>query len=99
MFLWKKGKKMYIKPDSKYDKYFQRLLKDRVVYTNDINFTRQLGRKYPDLFDKNNGFMDIARIKKHHESVIVLRPYAGLAPIYSSNGTNKKKKYHFFKIF
>jgi hypothetical protein len=89
---------MYINPDTKYEKYFRRLIKDRIAYTDDIQFTRQLGRKYPELFDKDNGFLDIARIKKRHESVLILRPNTGLAPITPPTSTSKYKKYKFFKI-
>lgn len=89
----------FIKPDKEYEKYFSRLLKDRVVYTNDIQFTRKISRKHPELFDKDKGFLDIARIKKRNESVLILRPYAGLAPISPPSSINSKKKYQFFRIF
>lgn len=89
---------MYISPDTKYEKYFRRLIKDRIVYTDDIQFTRHLGRNYPALFDRDNGFLDIARIKKRQESVLILRPNTGLAPITPPTSTNSRKKYKFFKI-
>jgi len=85
--------------ETEYDKYFKRLLKDRVSYIEDINITRNLGKKYPDLFDEDNGFMDIARIKKRNVSALVLRPGAGLAPMTPNSSTNRKKKYKFFRIF
>lgn len=90
---------MDITPNRKYSKYFDRLIKDRIVYTNDKDFTRMLGKKYPMLFDKNKGFMDIARIYKRNESAIILRPNVGLAPIHPPTSLNINKRYKFFRIF
>lgn len=88
---------MYIKPVDKYDKYFRRLLKTHRVDIEDINITRNMPRKYPELFDKDNGFLDIGRIDRTHTSMLVLRNNVGIAPIYPSS-SKKTIKYKFFRI-
>jgi len=89
---------MFIKPWSKeVENYFRRLAKDRIVYTDDISFTRTLGRKYPELFDRNNGFMDIGRIEKQHKSIIAIRPGNTIVPLKEFD--SRKRKYTFFKFF
>jgi hypothetical protein len=89
---------MYIKPIDKYDKYFRRLLKSHRVDIDDISIVRNMPRKYPELFDKNNGFMDIGRIDRTRTSMLVLRPNTGIAPIYPPS-SKKGIKYKFFRIF
>lgn len=91
---------MFVKPWSKeVEKYFKRLAKDRLFYTKDINFTRNLGRKYPELFDKNNGFMDIGRIEKRNESIVVVRPGSIVVPLEEPDWRRRKfTKFKFFKI-
>ena len=78
------------------EKLFRRLAKDRIVYTDNSDFTRSLGRKYPGLFDEDNGFLDIGRIKKRRSSVIVLRPGNGIAP---KPCRKKYMQFDFFKIY
>jgi len=91
---------MYVKPWNDYSrKKLQQLMKDGVVYTDNIEFTRTFGRRYPSLFDGEKGFADIARIKKRKESVIVKRPNVGIAPVLGPPTQPSKLKFQFFKIF
>ena len=88
---------MYIKPWSKEsENYFRRLAKDRIIYTKDIEFTRTLGKRYPSLFEEDNGFLDIGRIKKTSSSMIALRPGNIIAP-----KPNRRKflQFDFYKIY
>ena len=90
----------YISPWSEYSrKKLLQITKDRIVYTGNVQFTRNFGRKYPWLFDEKTGYMDIARIDKRRESVIVLRPNCGLAPIPGPPSMPKSLKFRPFKIF
>ena len=80
-------------------KKLQQLMKDGVVYTKDINFTRSMGRRYPELFDKDNGFLDIGLIGKTHRSMIVKRPNVGIMPIPGSLTQPNRLRFKFYKIF
>lgn len=89
---------MFVKPWSKEaENCFRRLVKDRVVYTDDISFTRKLGRAYPELFDKTKGVMDIGRIEKRKESIIAIRPGNTLIPLGELDC--RKRKFTSFKFF
>ncbi len=92
---------MKINPKTKQvEKLFRRLAKDKIGYVDDINFTRNLGRWYPELFDENNGFMDIARIDKRRTSVVVVRPGFGVAPLESSSSRKRRFiRFELFKLF
>jgi len=70
-------------------------MRDGVVYTDDILFTRKFGRRYPQLFDPQNGFADIAKVNKSNKSVIIKRPNVKIVPIPG----RKKAKFRFYKIF
>ena len=92
---------MKINPKTKeVERLFRRLAKDKIGYIDDITFSRNLGRWYPELFDEHNGFMDIARIDKRKKSVVIIRPNAGIAPI-ESNSSRKRRftRFQLFKIF
>lgn len=91
---------MYVKPWSKdAEKCFRDLVRERVAYTDNIMFTRSFGRRHPELTDKNNGFIDIARIDKRNKSVVTLRPHVSLIPIQTRSGRSEIKKFRFYKIF
>ena len=79
------------------ENYFRRLVKQKVIYTDDIHFTRTLGRKYPELFDENIGVMDIGRIEKRNKSMIAIRPGITIVPIKQENW--RKRRYTPFKFF
>ena len=86
---------MFVRPWNKEsEKYLFQLAKERTLFTRDINFTRSLGRRYPELSD--NGFMDIGRIDKKHESIIALRPGIGLAPLPTRR---KFMKFQLYRLF
>jgi len=86
-----------IKPkDDEDTKIFRRLIKDQRFYTDDVSIPRNLGRRYPQLFDE--GYLDIGRIKKKRESIIATRPNVGIVPIQGS-ATRTKMKFKFYKIF
>ena len=85
-----------IKPwNEKSKNKIRQLAKDGIIYTNDINFTRTIGRRYPQLFDENNGFLDIGRIGKRNKSMIAKRPNVSIIPIIKPRTT----KFKFYKIF
>lgn len=90
-----------VKPWDEIDrKFFRRITKDRIFYTNDIDLSRSLGRRYPSLFDKENGFMDIGRIKKTNSSMIALRPNSYIMPLPPSiTNTKKNFRFKFYKIY
>jgi hypothetical protein len=69
-------------------------MKDGVTYIDDVQLTRNFGRKYPDLFDENKGFLDIGKIDKRNKSMIVRRPNVGIVPIPG----RKNQKFRFYKI-
>lgn len=89
---------MFVKPWCKEaENYFKRLAKDRIAYVDDIKFTRNLGHKYPELFDEINGFMDIGRIDKRRKSMIALRPGNVIVPIKENDC--RRRKFTPFKLF
>lgn len=89
---------MYIKPWSKEsENYFRRLAKDRIMYTDNIKFTRNFGRKYPSLFNKDTGVMDIGRIDKRKQSMIAIRPGMGIAPMEGPDW--RRRKFTHFQVY
>ena len=93
--------KDYLIPwDKESEKYFRRLMKDRIVYIDNNKFTRAFGRRYPTLFDENQGYLDIGRIDRRNKSMIALRPGITLAPIQSPpTRITRIQKYKFFRIY
>ena len=89
--------------DKESERILNQIVKNGKAYTNNNQFTRTFGRKFPDLFDKNNGFLDIARIEKRRESVILPRDNVNIVPIpdFDSDAVKLRypKKFGFFKTF
>jgi len=87
--------------DKESERILNQIVKNGKAYTNNNQFTRIFGHKYPELFDKNNGYMDIARIGKRRESVILPRDNVSIVPISERTGEAVKlrfpKKFGFFK--
>ena len=85
------------------ERVLNQIAKDGKAYTANEMFTRAFGRKHPAIFDKNNGFLDIARIEKRRESVILPRSGIRLIPMPDRPGEavklRFKKKYGFVRIF
>jgi hypothetical protein len=85
------------------ERVLNQIAKDGKAYTSNMQFTRAFGRKHPTIFDKNNGYLDIARIDKRGESVILPRSDIRLIPLeeYPSDEIKLrfKKKYGFVRIF
>jgi len=85
------------------ERVLNQIAKDGKAYTANEMFTRAFGRKHPTIFDKNNGFLDIARIEKRRESVILPRNGIRLIPLeeFPSDAVKLrfKKKYGFVRIF
>jgi len=83
------------------ERILNRLVKVGKAYTTNSQFTRMFGRKYPELFDKHNGFMDIAPIKKRSMSVILPRDDVIVYPIPGKPSDmlrlRHKKKYGFVR--
>ena len=90
---------VFVKPWNKEaERIFRQLAKDQRAYTKNNKITRKLGRSYPELFD--NGFMDIGRIDRKNESIIVLRPGIGIAPVPPKPSIPSKfLKFQFFRIY
>jgi len=93
-----------IRPWSKEsERILNQIAKDGKAYTSNMQFTRAFGRKHPTIFDKNNGFLDIARIEKRGESVILPRSDIRLIPLPDRPGEavklKFKKKYGFVRLF
>lgn len=63
------------------ERMFDNIARIGKYYTEDIQFTRNLGRRAPDLFDEQNGYMDIARIGKSRKSVVIPRPGVQIVPM------------------
>ena len=85
------------------ERILNQIVRDGKAYTSNEMFTRAFGRKHPEIFDKNNGFLDIARIDKRRESVILPRRDIRLIPLeeFSSEEVKLrfKKKYGFVRMF
>jgi hypothetical protein len=85
------------------ERVLNQIAKDGKAYTTNMQFTRAFGRKHPTIFDKNNGYLDIARIDKRGESVILPRSDIRLIPLHDRPGEavklQFKKKYGFVRIF
>ena len=93
-----------IRPWSKEsERIFDQIVKDGKAYTNNDAFTRAFGRKHSSIFNKDNGFLDIARIDKRKESVILPRSGIRVIPLPDRPGEavklQFKKKYGFVRIF
>lgn len=89
--------------DKESERVLNQIVKDGKAYTSNMQFTRAFGRKHPTIFDKDNGFLDIARIEKRGKSVILPRSDIRLIPLeeYPSDEVKLhfKKKYGFVRIF
>jgi hypothetical protein len=77
------------------------LVKHKRAYTDDINITRMLGRRHPDLFDEHNGYFDIGRVRKTNKSIIVPRIGVEIIPFPEPDSESiklrRKKKYGIFR--
>lgn len=84
------------------ERLFDSIVKNQRAYISDVNLTRSLGRRLPDLFDENDGFMDIGRIGKTRKSVVVPRIGVQVVPLpeRSSYQTKlkRKKKFGIFRV-
>lgn len=84
------------------ERLFDSIAKNQRAYVNDIKVTRSLGKKLPDLFDENEGFMDIGRIGKTRKSVVVPRIGVQVVPLPESDSESikirRKKKYGIFRV-
>ena len=85
------------------ERILEQIAKDGKAYTTNEMFTRAFGRKHPNIFDKDNGFLDIARIDKRKQSVILPRSDIRLIPLPDRPSEavklQFKKKYGFIRIF
>jgi len=85
------------------ERIFEQMAKDGKAYTTNEIFTRAFGRRHPTIFNKDNGFLDIARIDKRRESVILPRSGIRVIPLPDRPGEavklQFKKKYGFVRIF
>jgi len=89
--------------DKESERILNQIAKNGKAYTSNMQLTRNFGHKHPELFDKNNGFLDIARIEKRRESVILPRSDIKVIPLdeFPSDEVRLrfKKKYGFIRIF
>lgn len=74
-------------------------MKDGYAYVDDMNITKTFGRRHPGLFHPDNGFADIAHVKKTRQSIIVKRPNVGIVPIPGPPTRPSNLKFRFYKIF
>ena len=87
------------------EKIFDNIAKYDRAYTTDIKITRNLPRKYPVLFDEDNGFFEIFRNESIRKSVICPRNGIKCMPILEPDSkriehkSNIFKKYGIFRIF
>jgi len=93
-----------IRPWSKEsERILNQIVKDEKAYTSNMQLTRAFGKKHPEIFDKDNGFLDIARIEKRNESIILPRSGIKLIPLEEFPSEEIKlrfkKKYGFIRIF
>lgn len=86
-----------IKPwDKETEKIFRRLSKYPVFETKNMQVTRCIGKRYPELIHK--GFIKIKRNDELHESAIYLPEGIGIAPIEKLNSRPSKfLKFGFFR--
>jgi len=83
----------FIKPWSKEaEKIFNRLCRDMVTYTDDINLSRQVGRMCDDLVRQD--YLDIARIDRKKKTAIIKPPGVVIFPKLTNKGLN----FHFEKL-
>ena len=84
------------------EKLFDSIAKYGKAYTEDITITRSLGKKLPDLFDEQEGLMDIGRIGKTRKSMIVPRIGVQLVPLPDrssyQNRLKRKKTYQIYRV-
>lgn len=84
------------------EKLFDSIVKNQRAYVDDINMTRNLGRRLSDLFDKDNGYMDIARIEKTKRSVVIPRIGVQIVPLPEPDSESikmrRKKKYGIYRL-
>jgi len=85
------------------EKIFNNLMYKEWTITTDINLTRNLPRRYPALFDKNNGFFKIYRNRKDGESAILPRGQIKIIPLTNPDSVRIKssglKKFGVTRIF
>ena len=87
------------------ERIFDNISKNNKAYVTDIRITRNLPRKYPVLFDEENGFFEIFRNESIRKSVICARDGIKCMPIFEPDSkriehkANILKKYGIFRIF
>jgi hypothetical protein len=83
---------MYIKiyDDKELEKLFSGLYKQKIMFTQDTDFSRNIGKKYHKLIDKD--LLEIAHSKKKHKSWIIVPPDVKLVQ-------HNKTKYEFIRLF
>jgi len=84
------------------ERLFDSIAKNQRAYVSDVNLSRSLGRRLPDLFDEHDGFMDIGRIGKSKKSVVVPRIGVQVVPLpeltSKSLKIRRKKKFGVYRI-
>ena len=82
----------YIKTynDKELEKLFDSLFKQRMIYTQDTDFSRNIGKKFHKLIDKD--LLEIAHSKKKHRSWIIVPPDVKVIQ-------HHKTKYEFIRLF
>lgn len=83
------------------ERLFDSIAKNQRAYVNDIKVTRSLGKKLPDLFDENEGFLDIGRIDKRRCSVVTPRIGVQIVPLNeptSRINEMRRKKFGIYRL-
>jgi len=66
------------------ERIFDKLCKQTTVYTKDVELTRSIGRNHTKLLE--DGWLDIARIDRRKESVIIKPPQVVIFPKFTGKG-------------
>lgn len=74
------------------EKILNRMCKDGLAYTSDIELSRNFGKSYKKIIDE--GFVDIARIDKKKQTVFIRPPEVIIFP----KITEKGLRFYFEKL-
>ena len=84
------------------EQLFDSIVKNGKAYTSNNTITRNLGRKYSDLFDEHTGFMDIGKVDRSKKSIIVPRIGVQVVPLPEPDSESiklrRRKKYGIYRL-
>ena len=84
------------------ERLFERIAKNGKAYTNNGKLTQMLPRKYPDIFDKHDGLIEIYRNPSKKRSIIVPLDGVHVIPLPEPDSVSikirRKRKFQIYRL-